>query len=118
MSVVQCIKMANLIIYQSATSCRCLKGFVVICYLLVALSHVAVADSLPSSASDGPEKVLSSEVVALQDQVNLLSKQLTALTMRRREDYQLLENNMKKHILDSAREFSDVDIKTELRNLK
>lgn len=124
-------KMANQIIHQSlsshrslATSRAILAVAIASCYLLVLVTPPAVAAAATvAAAADTSASVVGggsgkSEVVTLQEQVKLLSKQLTALTTRRREDYQLLENNLKKYILESAREFSDIDIQSELRNLK
>ena len=55
----------------------------------------------------------------LNEQVRLLSKQLNALMMRRREDYELLEHNLRKSLqLKSNAENVDLDIRTELDQLR
>lgn len=88
-----------------------LTGIIVWCLFITVkangLSEPVVAD-----------KLVTGEVLSLKEEVALLEKQLTALTMRRREDYQLLENNLKKYILETAKQFSDMDIQAELRDLK
>lgn len=89
-----------------------LLGAICCCLVVATVTAAEESPSPPASTGGGQEKA------SLQEQVQLLEKQLTALTMRRREDYQLLENNLKKYILESAREFSDIDIQTELRSLR
>ena len=57
----------------------------------------------------------------LNDQVHLLTKQLNALMMRRREDYKLLENNLRKSLrkntLNNVANV-DMDIHNELEHLR
>ena len=89
-----------------------------LCTLLLASvpSVVVSAESPTASAVAAAPPVV--QLGTLQDQVQLLQKQLDALTMRRREDYQLLEDHLKKFLVESAREFSDIDVQRELRHLK
>ena len=89
-----------------------------LCTLLLASvpSVVLSVESPTASAVAAAPPVV--QLGALQDQVQLLQKQLDALTMRRREDYQLLEDHLKKFLVESAREFSDIDVQRELRHLK
>ena len=82
---------------------------------LLLASVPSVVLSAESPTASAPPVV---QLGALQDQVQLLQKQLDALTMRRREDYQLLEDHLKKFLVESAREFSDIDVQRELRHLK
>lgn len=57
-------------------------------------------------------------VMTLEDQVQLLSKQLNALMTRRREDYKMLENSLKKYVRKNSLQFLDKDIKNELDQLR
>lgn len=87
--------------------------------LVAAGKDAATAESTPPpllSSADGDS--INLKMLPLTDQVNLLQKQLNALMTRRREDYKLLENNLKKYIRDTATQFSDVDIQDELHNLR
>lgn len=52
------------------------------------------------------------------DQIKLLSKQLSALTQQRREDYQLLENNLKKYVKKNLLSIVDEDVRKELEQLR
>ncbi|SPP75607.1 protein scabrous [Drosophila guanche] len=55
----------------------------------------------------------------LDDQVRLLSKQLNALIMRRREDYEMLEHNLRKSLrLTTDAASADADMRTELNKLR
>lgn len=100
------------------------SSFLVVTILILCCSCCLSVVPVESSSAVGQgdtspgQEVSTDEGVLLQEHVKLLEKQLTALTMRRREDYQLLENNLKKFLLESAREFSDIDIQTELQSLK
>lgn len=91
-----------------------LMAFLCCCSSVATTVSLAAQPLLPSAGN----KLSTAEGSALHDQVKLLEKQLTALTMRRREDYQLLEDHLKKFLVESARQFSDIDIKTELQELK
>lgn len=52
------------------------------------------------------------------EQIKLLSKQLEALTQKRREDYQLLENNLKKYFKKNLISVVDEDVRKELEHLR
>lgn len=55
----------------------------------------------------------------LSDQVRLLSKQLNALMTRRREDYELLEHNLRKSLrLTTDAASVDADVRSELDQLR
>jgi hypothetical protein len=56
--------------------------------------------------------------MSTSDQIRLLTKQLAALSTRRREDYKLLENSLKKYVRKNSLQFSDVDMRTELDQLR
>lgn len=56
--------------------------------------------------------------LSLSDQVKLLSKQMNALMTRRREDYKLIENNLKRFVRKNSKEFTDVDVEMELEKLR
>lgn len=58
-------------------------------------------------------KLLSSD-----EQIVLLSKQLNALTQQRKEDYQLLENNLKKYVKKNLLSIVDEDVRKELEQLR
>lgn len=60
-----------------------------------------------------------SEELTLEDQVKVLNKQLNALINRRREDFQQLENNLKKSLKITAQaEHVDMDIRNEIAQLR
>lgn len=52
------------------------------------------------------------------DQIKLLSKQLSALMNRRREDYKLLETSLKNYVKTNAAKIVDEDIRVELERLR
>lgn len=60
---------------------------------------------------------LNSEM-SVEDHVHLLTKQLNALMTRRREDYKLLENSLKKYVLKNSMEVAEIDVKEELSTLR
>lgn len=60
----------------------------------------------------------SSSELSVEDQMKLMSKQLSALMNRRREDYKLLETNLKKYVKTNAAKFVDDDIQNELERLR
>uniref|UniRef100_A0A1B0CV60 Fibrinogen C-terminal domain-containing protein n=2 Tax=Lutzomyia longipalpis TaxID=7200 RepID=A0A1B0CV60_LUTLO len=47
-----------------------------------------------------------------------MSKQLDALMTRRREDYQLLEENLKKFVRQNAQQYTTVDVREEINQLR
>lgn len=58
-------------------------------------------------------------LLPLNDQVRLLTKQLNALMTRRREDYESLENNLRKSLrITNNAENMDMNIRTELDQLR
>ncbi|EDV36350.2 uncharacterized protein Dana_GF12920 [Drosophila ananassae] len=67
-------------------------------------------------------EVVSSGVPAqkqLGDQVRLLTKQLGALMLRRREDYEMLEHNLRKSLrLTTNAASADADMRSELKQLR
>ncbi|XP_059612535.1 protein scabrous [Phlebotomus argentipes] len=56
--------------------------------------------------------------VPISEQVSLMSKQLNALMTRRREDYQLLEENLKKFVRQNAQQYTTVDVREEINQLR
>lgn len=56
--------------------------------------------------------------MSLDDQVRLLTKQMNALMIRRREDFKLLENNLKKSMRKNACKLADADVRSELDKLR
>lgn len=55
----------------------------------------------------------------LGDQVRLLTKQLGALMLRRREDYEMLEHNLRKSLrLTTDAASADADMRSELKQLR
>lgn len=61
----------------------------------------------------------SREQKALGDQVRLLTKQLGALMLRRREDYEMLEHNLRKSLrLTTSAASADSDLRDELNQLR
>lgn len=59
------------------------------------------------------------EELPIEDQVKVLTKQLNALMNRRREDFQQLENNLKKSLKITAQaEYVDMDIRNEMEQLR
>uniref|UniRef100_A0A0K8VMS8 Protein scabrous n=1 Tax=Bactrocera latifrons TaxID=174628 RepID=A0A0K8VMS8_BACLA len=72
-----------------------------------------------------PSHEQSGEALPLAEQVQLLSKQLNALMTRRREDYELLEHNLRKSLrIDATANDAlsanavDMDMRTELLDLR
>lgn len=60
----------------------------------------------------------NADELSLEDQVRLLSKQMSALMTRRREDFKLLENSLKKSVRKNAAQMADADVKAELDKLR
>ncbi|XP_055620393.1 protein scabrous [Toxorhynchites rutilus septentrionalis] len=57
-------------------------------------------------------------VLSLEDQVRLLTKQLNTLTNQRREDYKMLENNLKKFVRKNSIQLTNAEIRDELDHLR
>lgn len=57
-------------------------------------------------------------VLSLADQVRLLSKQMSALMNRRREDYKMLETSLKNSVRKNSQQFGDVETRSELAKLR
>lgn len=76
-----------------------------------------VVDS-SSSSSSTESKDESNEKLSLEDQVRLLTKQMNALMTRRREDFKLLENNLKKAMRKNAAQYADADLRAEMDELR
>ncbi|XP_055918937.1 protein scabrous [Eupeodes corollae] len=73
-----------------------------------------VDDAVKDDASEEDNMILP-----LNDQVRLLTKQLNALMTRRREDYELLENNLRKSLrITNNAENMDMNIRSELDQLR
>lgn len=62
--------------------------------------------------------IIDNDSLSLENQVRLLSKQMSALMERRREDYKLLEDSLKKSVRKNSMEFGDIDLRTELNQLR
>lgn len=76
-------------------------------------------DSDDVSAGDTTDhNVEDNDHLSLDDQVRLLTKQMTVLMTRRREDFKLLENNLKKSMRKNAVRFADADVRSELDKLR
>lgn len=70
---------------------------------------------------DGSSKISSNNAdqpQSIEDKVNLLSKQMTALLSRRREDYKLLENSLKNYVMKNSFQYSDINLEKELSSLR
>lgn len=91
--------------------------------ILVDISSLAKAE-LSSSSSSSSSSSASTEdnngetVLPLEDQVRLLSKQMSALMNRRREDYKMLENSLKKSVRQNSVQFGDSELRSELVKLR
>lgn len=79
-------------------------------------------DSKSGSSDDIRHDVYNNndnEELPIEDQVKVLTKQLNALMYRRREDFQQLENNLKKSLKITAQaEYVDMDIRNEMEQLR
>lgn len=64
------------------------------------------------------DKLNINSEISVEDQLHLLTKQLNALMTRRREDYKLLENSLKKYVLKNSMEVAEIDVKEELNILR
>ena len=91
------------------------------------VSNIDGDETDDSSDEDGDDtsKIVKSmdgsdivEHLSLEDQVRLLSKQMSALMTRRREDYKMLENSLKKSVRKNAKLFADSDIRSEFEQLR
>ena len=84
------------------------------------LSHsVALNNSNSNSQKISDNSTEDSNELALDEQVQLLSKQLSALMTRRREDYKMLENSLKKYVRKNSAQFTDTaDVRAELEQLR
>lgn len=56
--------------------------------------------------------------LSLEEQVRLLTKQLNTLTNQRREDYKMLENNLKKYVHKNSIQLTNAEIRDELDHLR
>lgn len=56
--------------------------------------------------------------LSLEDQVRLLTKQMNALMTHRREDFKLLESNLKKSMRKNAAQYADADVQAEVEKLR
>lgn len=86
------------------------------------IADSAKSDIMPSaedfsSLSSSVESVEDS-ALTLEDQVRLLTKQLSALTMRRREDYKMLEESLKTSVRKSAQQFGQAELREEVLKLR
>lgn len=74
---------------------------------------------LLSSGKDEQDADAAEKNLKLGDQVRLLTKQLNALMTRRREDYELLEHNLRKSLrLTTDAASVDADMRSELDQLR
>lgn len=71
-------------------------------------------DNRNVDASDAYKSI----ALSCDDQVKLLSKQLSALTQQRNEDYKSLENNLKKFVKKNLLSIVDEDVRKELDQLR
>lgn len=62
--------------------------------------------------------VTENDALSLEDQVSLLSKQMSILMNQRREDYKMLENSLKKTMRKNSMQLSDLDLKAEVIQLR
>ena len=87
-------------------------GLISVCHTLPGSNNVYNHnDDNKSSLPNNPNE----DTQSVNDKVNLLTKQLGALSLRRREDYKLLEISLQKYV----RKYSlDIDIKKELNDLR
>lgn len=76
-------------------------------------SSVASIDGFIRNDDNGFDVVLP-----LKDQVRLLSKQMSALMDRRREDYKILETSLKNSVRKNSMQFGDVETRSELAKLR
>lgn len=74
----------------------------------------ASAETIDHKVDDGNDN----DQLSLDDQVRLLTKQMNVLMTRRREDFKLLENNLKKSMRKNAVQFADADVRSELDKLR
>lgn len=79
---------------------------------------VPIDDNGDDGVADTVDDANSSEQLSLEDQVRLLTKQMDALMTRRREDFKLLENNLKKSMRKNAQQYADADVQAELEKLR
>lgn len=90
------------------TSHGCLQSVHVVAVVLAMLHCYCLAAA-------GAATVSSSDASSLEEQMRLLSKQVGALLDRRREDIQIIEDNMRKS-LEKSKEL--VGVKEEMKNLR
>lgn len=104
--------------------------------MLVDISSLAKTVASSSSSAVGSSSVTSMEdndddvddeddndagaalALPLTDQVRLLSKQMSALMNRRREDYKMLETSLKNSVRKNSQQFGDVEMRSELAKLR
>lgn len=80
------------------------------------LSNGAQVSRKPQQQHDEAE---DEDKLKLSDQVRLLTKQLNALMTRRREDYEMLEHNLRKSLrLTTDAASVDADVRSELDQLR
>ncbi|KAI8038335.1 hypothetical protein M5D96_008229 [Drosophila gunungcola] len=71
------------------------------------------------SSMESPSNGRTMEARKMGDQVRLLTKQLSALMLRRREDYEMLEHNLRKSLRLTTNAASvDADMRSELSQLR
>ncbi|XP_055529961.1 protein scabrous [Wyeomyia smithii] len=85
----------------------------------VNLNLVRLEDkAVPVAGTDTFDGEAMVPTLSLEDQVRLLSKQLNTLTNQRREDYKMLENNLKKYVRKNSIQLTSAEIRDELDHLR
>lgn len=90
-----------------------------------AASATTTPTTTTTTTTVAPPYEQTADALPLAEQVQLLSKQLNALMMRRREDYELLEHNLRKSLTIGANAndalsaaAGDANMRTELQDLR
>lgn len=95
--------------------------------LLMLVGLISVCNTLPGSNNvynhnDDNKSSLpnntNEDTQSVNDKVILLTKQLGALSLRRRDDYKMLEISLQKYVRKNSLQLLDIDIKNELNDLR
>ena len=91
-------------------------GLISVCHTLPGSNNVYYHND--DNKSSLPNNNPNEDTQSVNDKVNLLTKQLGALSLRRRDDYKMLEISLQKYVRKNSLQLLDIDIKKELNDLR
>ena len=86
-------------------------------YLCIFIGLIKLGESIHLSTSQIDNASPSTDNNLL-DEINVLKKQLNILMVRRRDDYKMIENSIKKSIKKNISQYLDTNIRNEVIQLR